>query len=71
MADTKRRWCVKAKDGWHAARPNNPWPDGQNNVRTQCGHVIVLPYGCEKRYPSCAYCADAVRAKPTVDDREG
>ena len=50
-------WCVEHRDGWCAANPNRRFPDGALNVWTKCGHVVTLPYGCEKREPDCEDCA--------------
>ncbi len=58
-----KRWCVKARDGWHFAVPNKPWPDGENNIKTACGSVVILPYGCENRDTTCKDCLDAAKAK--------
>ncbi len=57
----KKVWCVKAQDGWHAAKPNRAWPGEQTNVATKCGSVIVLPIGCERRFTTCKDCAAAIR----------
>lgn len=58
-----RVWCVKHKKGWCAVEGNKVPPEGENNVKTRCGHNIVLPLGFEERQPDCEDCLDIFRKR--------
>lgn len=62
-------WCVKHNSGWCAADPNRAWDDARFNVRTKCGHFIVLPLGGQKGRPTCLECLKALEL--TADQRAG
>ena len=50
-------WCVKDRHGcWCAAKGNREPEEGVTSVETKCGHVVVLPWGIDKRVPSCSDC---------------
>jgi len=58
------RWAVLARDGYHFAVPNKPWKQEATNIKTACGHFIVLPSGCEQRDTvDCDDCHSAVEKK--------
>ena len=49
-------WCAKHRDGWCAIKPNRKPPDDIDQVATRCGYFICLPWGLEKREPTCSEC---------------
>ena len=57
----KNVWCVKHNSGWCAAHPNRKWNEANFNVKTKCGHVVVLPIGRRKGRPTCLDCLQALK----------
>lgn len=49
-------WCVRHRDGWCATKDGRKHDDAENNVATKCEHFVVLPWGAEKREPTCNEC---------------
>jgi hypothetical protein len=53
----KEVWCVKAKDGvWCAVAGGLKPAEDASNVPTRCRMFVVLPWGSEKRVPTCPAC---------------
>lgn len=52
----KNRWCVQHREGWCACEVNRKPAESNDHVPTVCGHVITLPFGFEKRQPTCKDC---------------
>lgn len=53
---SEKMWCVKNQGGWCIIADGKPFPESQDCVETVCGMVIILPWGCEKREPTCDDC---------------
>jgi hypothetical protein len=51
-------WCAKHRDGWCAAKTNEPWDERAFNVPTMCGYFVTLPIGCKKGEPTCLECLE-------------
>jgi len=49
-------WCVQHRDGWCAVKDNTKPYEDDNNIPTECGHFVVLPFGIKKRKPTCSEC---------------
>lgn len=50
----KKYWCYKHVDGWCATR--RKYGKYQDNVKTVCGMVVVLPLDIAFRVPTCKDC---------------
>ena len=56
MSQPLEVWCVRHEDGW-CATDNRKWfKDGQDSVKTACGKVVALPWGCLRTVPTCPEC---------------
>lgn len=55
-------WCVQSQDGWCACQTDKEPEDGLNNVPTVCGYFVVLPWGFDKRIPTCPECLAKMEA---------
>jgi hypothetical protein len=61
------RWCVKHRDGWCACKVNAKPAEDSISVETACDHYVTLPYGFQKRKPTCP---DCISANDQVEARE-
>jgi len=59
-------WCVQHRSGWCATTSRGRTkPDARAMTdNTQCGMVVVLRFGSERRAPTCEECLRALRSKP-------
>ncbi len=63
-----RVWCAEARDGmWCAAKINDRPDEAALNVKTRCGHSIVLPHGVSERVPTCPDCRAKHATRPEED----
>jgi hypothetical protein len=51
------RWCVRHQNGWCACKADRD-PGESVSVETACNHFVTLPYGVEKRRPTCPECKE-------------
>ena len=51
--------CVRHRDGWCATK-RKPSMDYSDSIPTKCGHIVVYPWGIEKREPTCPECLEAL-----------
>ena len=60
------RWCVQSLDGWCGVQGGRRPAMGENNVETRCGMWVAMPWGIERREPTCPDCikANAERRQP-------
>ena len=56
----QRQWCVLKDQRAHAYR---------DSMETACDHFVVLPWGIEKRLPTCAECAHVLGLEVSLDDQ--
>ena len=56
MKEATRVWCVGHRDGWCATDNAKRFRDSENTVKTACGMVVTMPFGCECRIPTCPEC---------------
>ena len=49
-------WCVQHRAGWCATKDGKKPAETENNVPTRCGFFVVLPWGFERRVPTCTDC---------------
>ncbi len=52
----RKRWCVKHLSGWCACALDRKPEEDSISVKTACGHYITLPFGFERRLPTCDEC---------------
>lgn len=49
--------CVRHRDGWCATYYKKvERAEGAFSVRTVCNHYVMLPWGVERRDPTCEEC---------------
>ena len=53
------RWCVRHRDGWCACKIDAKPEENSSSVETACDHHVALPYGFQKRKPTCPECITA------------
>jgi hypothetical protein len=66
-------WCVKWREpfaekgqpaeGYCACKVNRCPPDGQDNVPTKCGMIVILQGGGVKRKPTCPECLEKLKER--------
>lgn len=53
-ADSDLPVCVQHRDGWCVRASHSE--EYADNIRTRCGHVVVMAWGIERREPTCEDC---------------
>jgi len=54
--------CVQHRDGWCATkRTKVPKEEEDDNEPTLCGYFVVLPYGFDRRTPTCPDCKKIIK----------
>lgn len=56
ITDAPAPICVKHRTGWCATRRHNLPMDTVDNQSTLCRHYVTLPWGFERRRPTCPDC---------------
>jgi hypothetical protein len=52
-----KTWCVMARDKkWCATKSGERPVDTATSVPTRCGFFVILPWGIERRNPTCVDC---------------
>jgi hypothetical protein len=54
-------WCVNGKRGWCIVKGGIRERERAENIPTLCGYFIVLPFGVEKREPTCLECRQEMK----------
>lgn len=50
-------WCIKHKEGWCAVLDQAKKPeDNGTTIQTLCAHFVLMPFGIERRVPTCVDC---------------
>ncbi len=53
--------CVEHRQGWCAVESKAKLSEVSVNVPTRCGMFVTLPYGFQKRLPTCKECLGKIR----------
>ena len=53
-------WCVRHEDGWCAIEGNQERSAEDLHIPTECGYIVTVPFGCERREPTCPECLEVL-----------